>query len=217
MNHIPRLLLSQNIDNITYNSVYVEVPIPDIAKNIDWKTILTNPPSNSSKTTIKELESIRKLTSNRSSKDLELIYSIDTDIDSFFISLLSKYNLEYPQEYINEFYSIVSPILKNIKSFWNRPRPYQLADYYNIPINMIVTQTHDTPAYPSGHTVYSRLVANILHDMFPKISTMELDSIVKITGFARVLQGVHYQSDNEASIIFTDYVFNILSPKLRNY
>ena len=82
---------------------------------------------------------------------------------------------------------------------------------------MIVTQTHDTPAYPSGHTVYSKLVANILHDMFPKISIMELDSIVKITGFARVLQGVHYPSDNEASIIFTDYVFDILSPKLRNY
>ena len=82
---------------------------------------------------------------------------------------------------------------------------------------MIVTQTHDTPAYPSGHTVYSKLVANILHDMFPQISFVELDSIVKKTGFARVVQGVHFPSDNEASIIFTNYLFKALNPKLRNY
>ncbi|NBX73479.1 MAG: phosphatase PAP2 family protein [Alphaproteobacteria bacterium] len=217
MNHISRLLLSQNIDNLTYATAYIELPIPDIIRSINWKNILIKPPLNSSKVTIRELENIGKLTSNRTEKDIKLIYSIDTDTDSFFISLLAKYNLQYPQKHINEFYNIILPVLKNIKSFWNRPRPYQLAKYYNIPINMIITDTIDTPSYPSGHTVYSKLVANILHDMFPQISFVELDNIVKITGFARVIQGVHFPSDNEASIIFADYLFKILNPKLRNY
>lgn len=216
MSNITRLLLSENIDNITYETAYVEYPIPDILQSFDWKYILKRPPDNSSKKTMKELEIISDLTLRRSDNDKKLIYAIDQNIDSFFIALLAKYNIEYPQTYINEFYSIVKPVLMNTKSFWNRPRPYQLAKYYNIPLDIIVTDTHDTASYPSGHTVYSKLVANILQNLFPQISSAELDSIVHKTGVARVKQGVHYPSDNEASIIFSNHLFKILQPKLRN-
>lgn len=123
MSNITRLLLSENIDNITYETAYVEYPIPDILQSFDWKYILKRPP---------------------------------------------------------------------------------------------VTDTHDTASYPSGHTVYSKLVANILQNLFPQISSAELDSIVHKTGVARVKQGVHYPSDNEASIIFSNHLFKILQPKLRN-
>ena len=41
----------------------------------------------------------------------------------------------------------------------------------------------------------------------------ELDLIVNKSAQARVLQGVHYPSDNKASIIFTDYIFKKLIDK----
>lgn len=217
MKNITRLLLSQTINSLTYSTVYVELPVPDITRFIDWKNILTNPPLNSSKTTLKELETISKFTNNISKNDLKLIYDIDSNIDSFFVALLHKYNLTYPYAYISEWYSVISPILKNIKYFWNRPRPYQLAEYYNIPINMIVTDTIDTPAYPSGHTVYSSLVSHILKDMYPQINILELNNIVNQTSIARIKQGVHYPSDTKAGNILANYLFNNLKQKFKDY
>lgn len=133
-----------------------------------------------------------------------------------FKALVTKYKLIYPINYITEFYKIIQPIIYNIKSFYNRPRPYQLAKYYNIPISIIITDTHDTAAYPSGHTVYSNLVANILNHMYPQIAKYELTSIVKQTGIGRMMQGVHYPSDNAAAVVLSDYLFNSLYPKIRN-
>jgi membrane-associated phospholipid phosphatase len=92
-----------------------------------------------------------------------------------------------------------------------------LADLYNIDINVIVTDTIYTASYPSGHTVYSKLVANILHFIYPQIRINQLDNIVTTTAKARIMQGVHYPSDNKASLIFSDTIFNKLNPKLERY
>jgi hypothetical protein len=214
--NIPHGLSKSKIDSIGYDTVYVERPISDII-DFDWKNILTSPPKNTSYTTTEELIFIARETQNRTKKDIDLLSKVDTDLDTPFILLCNKYGINYPQHYINLFYDIVHPLLINTKSYWNRARPKQLADIYGIDIDVIVTDTHHTAAYPSGHTVYSSLVANILKDLYPKIPIKELDNIVLETAKARVLQGVHYPTDNKASLIFSKYVFNQLNNKLRKY
>ena len=52
--------------------------------------------------------------------------------------------------------------------------------------------------------------------MYPQFAD-SFDNIAKRTGIARVKQGVHYPSDNEASFIFADYVYKKLQPKLQKY
>ena len=84
-----------------------------------------------------------------------------------------------------------------------------MAKIYGLTINVIETDTHHTPSYPSGHTVYARLAANLILKSNPEFQ-YELDLIVSKSAHARVLQGVHYPSDNKASIIFTDYIFKKL-------
>lgn len=81
----------------------------------------------------------------------------------------------------------------------------------------MVTDTHHTASYPSGHTVYSNLVALILKNAYPQIDNKELDNIVLETARARVIQGVHYPTDNKASLIFSKYIFDQLNPKLKKY
>lgn len=205
-----------NIDNIGFETIYLEKPISNII-DFEWKKILEPPPKNSSQTTMDELLLISRTTKNRTKKDIELVYNIDQDIDTPFILLLNQYKLKYPQNYIDLFYDIVHPILLNIKGFWNRPRPNQLAKLYNINIDLIKTDTTHTAAYPSGHTVYSSLVASILKDIYPQIDQKKLENIVLETARARVMQGVHYPSDNKASLIFTKFIFDKLNPKLRKY
>ena len=207
------LLLYDKIEKLTYNEAWTEVPMPKII-SFDYKNILNAPPSNTDSKTLKELKVVADATFNRSDAEVEKMYDIDKDLDGPFINLLSKYNLEYPQEYINVFYDVVQPVLMNVKSYWNRPRPFQLAKLLNIPISPIITNTVHTPSYPSGHTMYSKLVANILKHTYPQIENRILDSIVYDTAKARVIQGAHFPSDNEASILLSNYLFKNLISKM---
>jgi hypothetical protein len=213
--NINLLLQREKIEELTYDSVITEKPISDLV-DFDYKKILQPPPSNTSKIVQKELRIIYEQTSRRTNDDYDLIFRIDEDIDAFYVRLLKSYQLEYPKRYIDLFYDIVKPILLNTKSYWNRPRPVQLAKFYNINIEQIVTDTIHTAAYPSGHTVYSRLVRNILVDLYPNLSK-NFDIIVEQTAEARIKQGVHYPSDNKASFTFADYVYKKINPKLLQY
>ena len=201
------------IEKLTYTDIRLEFPISKTI-SFDYKTILDAPPSNTDPKTLKELKFVAESTFNRSDAEIEQIYKIDSDLETPFVDLLSRYKLEYPQEYIDRFYNLVEPLLMNIKHYWNRPRPAQLAKLLNIPIDPIVTGTVHTPSYPSGHTMYSRLVANILKHHYPQIENKILDNIVYDTARSRVMMGVHFPSDNQASILFTNYVFKKLISKI---
>lgn len=215
MNNLNLILKNNQIKNLTYDTVVTERPMSNIV-DFDYKTILDPPPENTSTKTRKELELISNYTSERTARDLKLVFGHDEDMDQYYEALLNKHGLPYPRRYIYLFYDIVEPILMNIKSYWNRPRPSQLAVFYGIRIDTIMTDTIWTASYPSGHTVYSRLVANILAKMYPELKN-KLDQIAEETGIARIKQGVHYPSDNEASIIFSDFVHEKLHSKLVKY
>lgn len=207
------LLKYGEIEKLGYDSIYLERPVANIV-DFNWRNILPPPPANTSKQTLSELNLVAQLTLNRDEKDIELVKKIDYDPDSDFIDLTKEYKVEYPINSIKEFYEIIKPLLFNIKGIWNRPRPAQLAKYYNIPLQVIVTDTHHTASYPSGHTVYSSLVAMILKHHYPIIDQRKLDILVGNTAKARVLQGVHFPSDNQASIQLTKVLFNKLKDKI---
>jgi hypothetical protein len=207
------LLQYKEIENLGYYTGYSFLPIPD-SVDFDWKNILAAPPSNTSKTTIGELNKISIASRHRSQTELELVKNIDENPDLYFIELCGQYGVEYPIDSIQEFYAIIKPILLNIKGLWNRPRPAQLAKYFDIPIDVYVTDTHHTASYPSGHTVYSSLIAKILKHHYHKIDQKKLDILVDNTAKARVLQGVHFFSDNKASLLLTEVLFDKLKDKI---
>ena len=110
-------------------------------------------------------------------------------------------------------YNLIYPVIMNLKYQYNRPRPEQLAERLGFKVNVVKTKTHQTPAYPSGHTVYAAIGAYLLADMYPELSS---DFFRKIgeTGLARCLQGVHYPSDNEASMVISGAIWQDLRYKL---
>ena len=109
--------------------------------------------------------------------------------------------------------TILEPIIKNLKDKFNRPRPKQLGDIMGFDIKVIETGTHHTPAYPSGHTAYAAIAAYLFADMYPYYSS-EFFKMIGLAGFARCLQGVHYPSDNEASMVITGAVWQDIRYKL---
>ena len=180
---------------------------------IAWDDILPDPPSNDSDVTKKELVYLSELTRNRSNSQVELIKLVDKEPNDLYHKTLKRLNLEFPQDIFDKSWNILKNIIKNLKHQHNRPRPYQISDKYGIAINLLDSKTAKTPAYPSGHTAYAALGAYILAAKYPAHSEHFFDK-VSTAGMARMLMGVHYPSDNEASMIIAGAVWEDIRYKL---
>lgn len=208
-----------SVNNIKYTKEIKKYKV-STAISIDWKNVLPKPPSNDSETTKKELKYLEQITSKLSNNDIKLIYDIDKDPRLPFLDVLKKIKLPFPYKEFNKAYSILKPIILNIKYIHNRPRPFQLAEVFNYSINVIETDTIKTPSYPSGHASYAALCAYLLSAMYPEHSGHFFDK-VSIVAEARMMQGVHYPSDNEASMVITGAIWEDirykLFPELKNF
>lgn len=173
---------------------------------IDYWQYITDPSLNSSKKTTSDLTEVIRKANNRTKNELDLVWLVDKDPIKLFQSVLQKHNLTFPYLLFDELYTFLSSIIKDLKIYYNRARPNQIADFYGIEIDVVHTKTHHTPSYPSGHTAYASLVASILTEYYPEYTT-EFWSIAKKCGEARILQGVHFKEDNIASMNLVQGVY----------
>lgn len=209
---VQEIILHKSIDDLVYDP---NLKFPKYKSSLsskiglDYWQYIKSPPKNSSQTTLVELQEVTSFAHNRSNTEIELVYRVDKEPLDLFLPLIQKYNIDFSVEYLKNLYSILRPIISDIKYFYNRPRPYQLAEYYGQHINIIRTDTHHTPSYPSGHTAYAALISNILSDKHPE-HKVHFEEIVDICGKARMLQGVHFRSDCIAAKTFVDSVYSKL-------
>tara|TARA_B100000902_G_scaffold284953_1_gene270947 strand:- start:1655 stop:2350 length:696 start_codon:yes stop_codon:yes gene_type:complete len=185
------------------------------ALNINWKSILPKPPANNSPSTSKELDIVSEATSKRSNKAVELVYKVDDDPLHLFFDFLETKNIKETRGEFDEYYNLVEPYTYALKYYFNRPRPEQIAPYLNKKVNVLYTSTHQTPAYPSGHTTYAALAAHLFSDKYPE-HREEFFGLAKQAGIARILQGVHFPSDNKAGMIVAEYLFPKVKERLKN-
>lgn len=200
------------LDSLSFYNHFTEYPDSNVI-DFDWKKILGKPEKNSSKNTYSELLEVYNKSKFRTKEQIDLIKKIDYNANYYLYKFLNKINIKFPIDEFKELYSIMNSVLTNTKNYFNRARPYQLSKYYDLEINVLASNTHHTPSYPSGHTLYTRLACNIVSDKFPNLKN-ELDRITGITANCRIVQGVHYSSDNKASIILTDYLYTKLKEKI---
>lgn len=185
------------------------------ALNISWKSILPKPPANDSPSTSKELDIVSEATSKRSNKAVELVYKVDDDPLHLFFDFLETKNIKETRGEFDEYYNLVEPYTYALKYYFNRPRPEQIAPYLNKEINVLYTSTHQTPAYPSGHTIYAAIAAHLFSDKYPE-HREEFFGLAKQAGIARILQGVHFPSDNKAGMVVAEYLFPKVKERLKN-
>jgi hypothetical protein len=123
---------SINIDNIKYTTKTVEDQKVSKLIDFDYKSILDNPPINSSGSTLKELIYISKITNNRDNKDIEFLNKIDKNPASLVIDFCKNKKITFPQKDFDNLYDIIKPLILNTKYYFNRARPYQLAKLYGL-------------------------------------------------------------------------------------
>jgi len=210
INKVAAIIDSQkSVDEVTYLNNKMDYDDDISLLDIEFKTIIPPHHKNSSLTTVKELQEISKATKSRTSKEVDLIISVDKDPINIFSDFLKKNDLTFPRSKFNSYYNVIEQYQFALKYYYNRARPEQLAPYYNLDINVLYTDTHHTPSYPSGHTIYSELAAHILADQYP----VHKEVFFKLSDYcalARILQGVHYPSDNKASKVATKKLYDIM-------
>lgn len=204
--------LANTLDSVKYTSKPKTWKVSKLI-TIDWEGVLPEPPSNTSGETKKELEYLQVLTNNLNSQAKNLIHLVDKEPLDLYKPIFEKIGQEMPVKDFKKAYNIVDSILMNLKHKFNRPRPKQLGDLMNYRVHVTETDTHQTPAYPSGHTAYAAIASYLFADMYPYKSS-EFFQLVGVAGHARCLQGVHYPSDNEASMVITGAIWQDIRYKL---
>ena len=195
-----------NIDSLRHAKVD-EKPVKNFKG--DYKNLsISTPPTNSSKATLAELNSLKEIMSKRTSEIEDSVKAHDIDVSHAVKKYLKDKDLDYSDNDINKIVGLGSAIVRYYKNKFQRPRPYNLAealkmDFDNMPLD---SDTMKTPAYPAGHSLQSRLVAEYCIEKYPN----HKDGLIKAAeecGKGRLYAGWHYPSDHDASVKLAKQIY----------
>ena len=104
----------------------------------------------------------------------------------------------------------IIPTIAKLKQKYQRPRPYQLAQYYKLKLFPYDTFSGHSPSYPSGHTIQAYVILNIIGNKHPQAYGFCKQFITDIAD-SRVYLGLHYPSDNDASYLIGQEILKLKS------
>jgi len=177
----------------------------------NWEELIeiSAPPTNSSKETKQELQTLLAYKELRTKDKLEQINSeLNYQTAELGDIPLAKYfdSTKYPftSLLISEPLLDISAIVLNLKEKFNRVRPSFLEPDIDPAIEI-----PGHPAYPSGHSTQSHFVAYMLGELMPQRRAefiADAESIAK----NREIAGVHYPGDSAAGVELARQFFNLI-------
>lgn len=193
--------LRNYLDNIVYgNATQEQLPyLTDSRWNGFVKHFSKQPfPANSSietETEIKELVKYQNLLKMQDKKVLGRYISYDVSNPFILYKMLLKEkegrNFD---EVIDKMTEELKKVVLLIKFQYQRPRPYQLAYYFKLPLNPYPSLSALSPSYPSGHAFQAYAMASYFGRLFPD-RKKELYAIADEISLSRMFLGLHYPSD----------------------
>ena len=146
------------------------------------------PPENDSKTTLSELKMLAKIKPN-----VDFVESGD-DIKKAFMPLIEKNDLKVTEEFLSKILKESGKYIMTLKYHYNRPRPYQLAEFYQMDLNGVELDSMKTPSYPSGHATQGYLIGEYLAMKDPQ-NAHEYKQVGEDIAHSRIVAKAHYKSD----------------------
>jgi hypothetical protein len=165
-------------------------------------------PKNSSEATKEELNQLVKNLSMPIDEETRSTYSAyDIYLDEYYANYLAKYKIpkEESLKWLESIHDDVKPLILKLKYFFQRPRPFQLAYYYKLKLMPYTTLGADSPSFPSGHAIYSKVYSEVLGNHYPELYDA-LNNIHEQVCESRLMLGVHYQSDIDVGIYVGDRI-----------
>ncbi|WP_446744201.1 acid phosphatase [Silvibacterium acidisoli] len=187
-----------------------KIPIFFSPDTLNFNEILSAPPDPNSDAGRRDRDELLRIERTRTQSEIQAAQQDDQEEDIFIFRDVvgpsftpEKFPLMKAfSAHLKNDSEVVDPPLKHL---FNRPRPYQ-ADLTQHP----VCQLSKEPSYPSGHSMLGYLFGYVLAQMIPE----KRDAILKradLYAYHRLVCGVHYPQDLEASRIASSVLFGLIS------
>jgi hypothetical protein len=171
-------------------------------------------PQNGSRVTINELNEVLEYV-NETKDDSERLttYRIyDQSVAATYKRNIKALDLQEEEKdenqlniVINDVFEDINYLIYNLKYYFQRPRPYQLAKFYNQSLFPIDSYTSNSPSYPSAHAIQADILSYIFGNWYPKHYPFFLDLSAEI-GKSRLYMGLNYQSDLDFSYFISEMI-----------
>jgi len=188
-----------DIDNLKHAKIE-EKPVKGF--DGDYKELsIAKPSSNGSDKTYQELRDMQDMFKKRDKALEQSVKDHDDEVGYAIKEYMNGNSLDYKESEMNKIADIGSGIVRYYKNKFERPRPYQLAEAMNLKFDSMPLNSDSmkSPAYPSGHSLQSRLIAEYYSEKYPE-HKKELINAADECGMGRVYAGWHYKSDHESAV-----------------
>lgn len=109
------------------------------------------------------------------------------------------------KDMLQEMFTETIPLILKLKYKFQRPRPYQVAEYYKKSVFPMLTETAINPSYPSGHVMQVAMFVHTFGNIHPRtyndLKQLQIDVCEQ-----RLFYGVHFPSDCDAAIEFAKII-----------
>lgn len=144
--------------------------------------------------TIKELWYLLDLSNGLDSVRLDRCKYLETNLFEAMSELLDSFGIKESGDEVYQKIEKYDPIIDYLKIVYNRPRPFQTAYAYNVPLFPKVKIDASDSSYPSGHTLLSLFFYHEYGKVYPDLKKPLLDFVYDVK-LSREEGGVHYPSD----------------------
>ena len=151
------------------------------------------PPSNDSDETKAEILEIVE-TMQRAPLSEPFVSAVSQNVVKVAQELCESFGLDSKADVTSELAKDALYISMFLKYHYLRPRPYQIAPYFDNDIESADQMAESTPSYPSGHTMMGVALARFYSTLYPEHADAFEDFGEKV-GLSRIQAGVHYPSD----------------------
>ena len=148
------------------------------------------PPADNSFRTMQEVKELLKIPINK-----KFIKDKDDSLKTFKLTA-DKVNVDIPVALIDRLIDSSVPVIMDLKNFFNRPRPKEIALKLGIDFPNVELNSMKTPSYPSGHSAQAFLIGYLLSDMFPKYKEQFMKTAKDIS-YSRNVARCHYRTDSK--------------------
>ncbi len=176
-----------------------------IEKNIA-SYIIKGAPLNDSDETQEEIKTMMGMMRAISADDLSFAREVEESWEQVYLDFFFAKGVTETMGEIKRVDNQTEPLLFYLKDIINRPRPYQLAHYFEMSLYPIIHSDANTASYPSGHALSAYVMSEYFSRKYPQYRP-ELSILAERICTSRVQIGWHYPSDCEVAKKISDIIW----------
>jgi hypothetical protein len=197
--------MSPWLNNVTYGN-----PVDEILPYLNagsyqsvYEQLKDNPfPPNDSEATqdeLRELIAYQNLPEQKDEKIISRYMGYNQDLVTIFKKYVTDKIGENLDSEIDGLIEDSKFLLMKLKFFYQRPRPYQVAQYYKAKLFPFKSGSAISPSYPSGHSFQARLLTELIGNKYPEHYEF-LKSLTHDISMSRMFLGLHFASDIDFAV-----------------